>query len=430
MQKIVIVGGGAGGLELVTKLSKSLGKKKQADIILVDKSKTHVWKPLLHEVAAGVINKMSDGVEYPIHAARNHYEFQLGTLSNIHSQEKYIELDPLLDEQGEVLLPKRKIHFDYLVLSVGSVSNDFGTPGVIEHSYLLDSLAQAERFHKALLNQLLKINQLNDDDKCLRVAIVGGGATGTELAAELYHVANLAKSYGMPKMSSERLKVSIIEAGERILPALPERIANSARQALSKLNIEVLEGTRVAKAQKNGFVTADENLIEADLLVWAAGVKAPDFIKELEIFELNQAQQVLVNPYLQSTVNEAIYVIGDCCGFKQDDGSWVPPRAQSAHQMAAIAAKNIKNTFVNKPLKQYQYVDYGSLVHLSKYSTVGSLMGSLSNSSMFIEGRLARLVYISLYNMHQFAVHGPLKGFLVLLTRKLGNIVGPKLKLH
>ncbi|MBU3002795.1 NAD(P)/FAD-dependent oxidoreductase [Paraglaciecola arctica] len=430
MQQIVIVGGGAGGLELVSQLSRALGKKGLAKIILVDRQPTHVWKPLLHEVAAGVIDKNSDGVDYRIHAARHNYQFQLGNMSNIDPLNKQITLDPLLDEQGEPLLPSRVIDYDYLVLAIGSVSNDFGTPGVAEHAYFLDSLAQAERFHKALLNQLLRINQQSDSDSTLQVAIVGAGATGTELAAQLHHVANLARSYGMPAMSSERLEISIIEAGKRILPALPERIAVSAKKALTKLGIKVLEGTRIVKAEKAGFVTNNDQLIAADLLVWAAGIKAPDFIQRLNLFETNKAQQVLVNTHLQSTISEQIFVIGDCCGFKQEDGTWVPPRAQSAHQMASLVATNLININKDKPLADYHYTDYGSLVHLSKYSTVGSLMGSLSNSSMFIEGRIARLVYISLYNMHQFAVHGWRKGLLVLLTRKLSNIVGPKLKLH
>ncbi|GAC17336.1 NAD(P)/FAD-dependent oxidoreductase [Paraglaciecola arctica] len=430
MQKIVIVGGGAGGLELVSRLSRTLGKKGLAQIILVDRQPTHVWKPLLHEVAAGVIDKNSDGVDYRIHAARHNYQFQLGTMSDIDSISKRIKLDPIKDEQGDILIPSREIDYDFLVLAIGSVSNDFGTPGVSENSYFLDSLAQAERFHKALLNQLLRINQHSDLSSTLKVAIVGAGATGTELAAQLHHVANLARSYGMPKMSSKRLVISIIEAGDRILPALPERIAISAKNALTKLGIKVLERTRITKAQKEGFVTNEEVLIEADLLVWAAGIKAPDFIQNLNLFETNKAQQILVNIHLQSTINEQIFVIGDCCGFKQEDGSWVPPRAQSAHQMASVVATNLTNIFKSKPLINYRYTDYGSLVHLSKYSTVGSLMGSLSNSSMFIEGRIARLVYISLYNMHQFAVHGWRKGLLVLLSRKLSNIVGPKLKLH
>lgn len=430
MQKIVIVGGGAGGLELVSKLSRKLGKRGLAHITLVDRQSTHVWKPLLHEVAAGVIDKNSDGVDYSIHAARHDYHFQLGNMSDIDRPNKLIKLDAILDEQGEIIIPSREISYDYLVLAIGSVSNDFGTPGVSEHAYLLDSLQQAERFHKALLNQLLKINQHPDLSTTLNVAIVGAGATGTELAAQLHHIANLARSYGMPQMSSKRLVISIIEAGERILPALPERIAHSAKKALTKLGIKVLEGTRITSANKQGFVTIDDELIEADLLVWAAGVKAPDFIQNLNIFETNKAQQILVNQKLQSTICEKTFVIGDCCGFKQQDGTWVPPRAQSAHQMANVAATNLINTFKSKPLVNYRYTDYGSLVHLSRYSTVGNLMGSLSNSSMFIEGRLAKLVYVSLYNMHLFAVHGWLKGLLVLLSRKLSNLVGPKLKLH
>ena len=430
MKKIVVVGGGAGGLELVTRLSKSLGKSKQAEIILIDKSRTHVWKPLLHEVAAGVIDKNSDGVDYRMHAVQHHYQFQLGNLSHINRDQKKLILDPLYDEHQQLILPEREIDYDYLVLAMGSVCNDFGTPGVKEHCYALDSLHQAERFHRALLNQLLKVNQSAADKNQLQVSIVGAGATGTELAAQLHHVANLARAYGMPEMSSDRLKVTILEAGDRILPALPEKIALSARKALVKLGIEVCESTMVSEATRNGFITSEGKHIDADLLVWSAGVKAPDFLTEMDIFETNRANQILVTPELRSTVDDTIFVIGDCCGFKQPDGSWVPPRAQSAHQMASTAAKNLEAVFNNKPLSEYQYKDYGSLVHLSKYSTVGSLMGGLSKGSMFVEGRLAKLVYVSLYNNHQFTVHGWLKGIATLFSRKLSNIVGPKFKLH
>lgn len=430
MKHIVVVGGGAGGLELVAKLAKSLGKKGRAKITLVDRSRTHVWKPLLHEVAAGIINKSSDGVDYAVHAAKNGYHFQLGNMSGLDRLAKHISLDAVLDEDGNELIPARTVNYDYLVIAVGSVSNDFGTPGVREHCYMLDSLVQAERFHKALLNQLLRLHQVDEPDQQLKVAIVGAGATGTELAAQLYHVANLAKSYGMPDMSSKRLRLTIVEAGPRILPALPERIAQSAHQALEDLDVIVRQSTRVSEATHEGLKTSEGELIEADLTVWAAGVKAPDFFTELEGLELNRAQQVIVNPYLQSSADDDIFVIGDACGFEQEDGSWVPPRAQSAHQMADIALKNLQNLFADKPLVKYRYTDYGSLVHLSKYSTVGSLMGKLSNSSMFVEGTLARFVYISLYNMHQFAVHGYLKGMFVLLGRRVGNFVAPKLKLH
>jgi len=430
MKRIVVVGGGAGGLELVTRLSKSLGKAEKAEVILVDRSRTHVWKPLLHEVAAGVIDKNSDGVDYRMHAVKHHYRFELGELVDIHRDSKEIRLSPLYDEKEVEILPERTISYDYLVLAMGSVCNDFNTPGVKSHCYTLDSLDQAEQFHRALLNQLLRINQSEVDKTTLKVGIVGAGATGTELAAQLHHIANLAKAYGMPGMSSDRLNVTIIEAGPRILPALPDKIAGSAKQALQKLGITLREGTKVSEASEEGFITSEDELINADLMVWSAGVKAPDFLVEMDVFETNKANQILVNKYLQSTVDDHILVIGDCAGFEQDDGSWVPPRAQSAHQMASTAGDNIINLLKGKSLDTFTYKDYGSLVHLSRYSTVGSLMGSLSNSSMFVEGRLAKLVYVSLYNNHQFSVHGWLKGMLTLLSRKVSNIVRPKFKLH
>ena len=430
MQKIVVVGGGAGGLELVSRLSRTLGRKNEAEITLVDRSRTHIWKPLLHEVAAGVIDKHSDGVDYAIHAAAHHYRFQLGSMCAIDAEAKTITLAPLFDDEGVSILPERKIPYDQLVLAIGSVSNDFGTPGVAQNCYFLDSLVQAERFHKGLLNQLIRINQQEDENSFMKVAIVGAGATGTELAAQLHHVANLSKTYGMPGMSASRLKITIVEAGERILPALPERIANSARKALHKLGVDIKESTMVAEADENGLITKDGSRVDADLMVWAAGVKAPDFVTEMGIFETNRANQILVNKHLQSTGDSNIWVIGDCCGFKQENGKWVPPRAQSAHQMADTAANNIIALQRGKELKGYVYKDYGSLVHLSNYSTVGSLMGSLSNSSMFIEGRLAKIVYISLYNMHQFAVHGKLRGALKLLLKKLSYAISPKFKLH
>lgn len=430
MQKIIVVGGGAGGLELVTKLSRTLGRRKQAEIVLVDRSRTHVWKPLLHEVAAGVIDKQSDGVEYAIHASKHGYQFQLGNVSGVDRQNKHIQLDPLVSDDGEEILPARTLAYDSLVLAVGSISNDFGTPGVKDHSYFLDSLAQAERFHKALLNQLLKINHQQDNSKKLNVAIVGGGATGTELAAQLHYIGDLAKTYGMPNISADRLAITIIEAGPRILPALPERISYAARSALAKIDIQVKEETRVTQATSQGFVTADGTLIESDMQVWAAGVKAPAFLSNIADIEQNRIGQIIVTPELQAVNDEHIFVIGDCAGVQQPDGSWVPPRAQSAHQMADTVATNLRLKMQAAAMKPFKYVDYGSLVHFSKYSTVGSLMGKLSNGNMFVEGRLARMVYMSLYTFHQLAVHGRFKGIFTLLSRKVGHLLGPKFKLH
>ncbi|WP_432473489.1 NAD(P)/FAD-dependent oxidoreductase [Amphritea sp. HPY] len=429
MKTIVIVGGGAGGLELATRLGHKLGKKKQANIILVDRNRTHIWKPLLHEVATGSLDINSDGVVYRAHSSAHHYQFQLGAMLGLDRQQKTIRLQALNDEQGRELLPERDLAYDTLVMAVGSVSNDFGTPGVAEHSYFLDSHQQAENFHQALLNQFLKINQQSSEAE-LRLAIVGGGATGVELAAELNHVADLLQVYGMPDMSAKRLRIDLIEAGPRILPALPERIAAAAKRELNKLGVTIHERVRVTSADEHGFIANEGELIAADLKVWAAGVKAPDFIQRIDAFETNRNGQIVVKPSLQSTVDDDVFVIGDCCSCEQPDGSWVPPRAQSAHQMASQVYKNIMLGRQGKSLQSYVYKDHGSLVNLSRYSTVGSLMGNLTKGSMFVEGRLARLVYISLYRMHQVAIHGWLKASAVYFAQKIGSSVKPKMKLH
>jgi len=226
------------------------------------------------------------------------------------------------------------------------------------------------------------------------------------------------------------MEVSLIEAGGRILPALPERIALLARKELSRLGVKVSEDTRIVKATEHGFLTADENTIDADLMVWAAGVKAPDFIKKIEGLETNRANQILVKQNLQATKLDTVYVIGDCCACELSEGKFVPPRAQSAHQMASLVSDNIVASFTDKPLKEFKYNDHGSLVNLSRYSTVGSLMGNLSSKSMFVEGRIARFVYVSLYRMHQIAIHGWIKALLIMSVKRISKAVKPKMKLH
>ncbi|MGB0834021.1 MAG: NAD(P)/FAD-dependent oxidoreductase [Psychrobium sp.] len=426
---IVIIGGGAGGLELATQLGHKLGKKQRANILLIDKNRSHIWKPLLHEVATGSLDSNLDGVVYSAHAAKHGYQFQLGTFCDLNPSEKTLSLAPEYDEHQQQILPSRQVNYDYLVIAVGSVSNDFNTPGVKEHCFFLDSHKQADRFHHALLNAFTQVHQ-NTQAIDLDIAIVGAGATGVELSAELYHVADLLKIYGLNNMTSAKLHIHLIEAGPTILPALPPRISQSAKRELEKLGVNVMENTRIAKANSEGFITSEDKLIKADLMLWAAGVKAPDFIAKFDFFELNRANQIIVKPTLQSINHQDIFVIGDCCACELPDGSWVPPRAQSAHQMATCVERNLISVLGNKPLQDYQYTDYGSLVNLSRFSTVGSLMGNLTNRSMFVEGKIARLMYISLYRMHQRAIHGTLKTIGLWCAEKIMRVVRPRMKLH
>ncbi|MEO2279603.1 NAD(P)/FAD-dependent oxidoreductase [Pseudoalteromonas pernae] len=426
--RIVIVGGGAGGLELATGLGHKLGKKHKAEIILIDRNRTHIWKPLLHEVATGSLDASLDGVVYSAHAAKHHFIFQLGTFYNVDRLTKTILLAPLLDDRGQIVLPERALKYDKLILAIGSVSNDFSTPGAQEHCFFLDSVSGAERFQHTLLDSFTRLQQADENTSQLNVAIIGAGATGVELSAELYHVTSLLKIYGLDKVNKERLNIHLIEASNRILPALPERIATKATLELKKIGVTLHLGKRVLQIDERTIHFEDQSL-DCDIKVWAAGVKAPDFLKELNVFELNRNNQIVVNAYLQVHDDENIYVVGDCCAFTQEDGSLVPPRAQSAHQMASTVKNNLIREYQGKALQPFIYKDHGSLVNLARFSAVGNLMGNL-NSDMFIEGKIARWMYMSLYRMHQQAVHGTLKMMALWLSEKLMRVVRPKMKLH
>jgi len=437
MTKIVVVGGGAGGLELATKLGRKLGKSGKAQVTLVDRNRTHLWKPLLHEVAAGSLDAGIDALSYQSHARNHGFEFQLGTLTNIKRDDKHIVLAPILGEKGEVVLGERELAYDYLVMAIGSVSNDFNTPGVRDNCIFLDSPDQAFRFHGLLMDRFLRFASdcKPGDDTCVfneqvKIAIVGAGATGVELSAELYNAVDELASYGYKNLSRHSLKVTVVEAGPRILPALPERISGAAHHELTQLGVDVRTTTFVSAATPEGLKTKDGELIEADLMVWAAGIKAPDFMKEIGGLETNRINQLVVKPTLQATRDDHIFVIGDCAACALPDGKMVPPRAQSAHQMADRAMANILAMIKGKELKPYSYVDYGSLVSMSRFSTVGSLMGNLMRGSMMIEGRIARFVYISLYRMHQIALHGYIKTGLMMLVGQINRILRPRLKLH
>ncbi|WP_277963773.1 NAD(P)/FAD-dependent oxidoreductase [Pseudomonas sp. RIT-To-2] len=428
--RIVIVGGGAGGLELATRLGKTLGKRGTASVTLVDANLTHIWKPLLHEVAAGSLNSSEDELNYVAQAKWNHFEFQLGRMSGLDRAAKQIQLAATLDENGLELVPARTLGYDSLVISVGSTTNDFGTLGAAQNCLFLDTRKQAERFHQQLLNHYLRAHAHQDQDSQISVAIVGAGATGVELAAELHHAAHELAAYGLDKIKPQNMRITLIEAGPRVLPALPERIGNPVHKTLEKLGVTVLTGASVSEVGPDSLKTADGKVIPASLKVWAAGIRAPAFLKDIDGLETNRINQLQVLPTLQTTRDENIFAFGDCaaCPQKGTDRN-VPPRAQAAHQQASLLAKSLKLRIEGKELPEYTYKDYGSLISLSKFSAVGNLMGNLTGSVM-LEGWLARMFYVSLYRMHQMALYGTFKTMMLMLGSRIGRGTEPRLKLH
>jgi NADH dehydrogenase len=431
--QIVVVGGGAGGLELVRRLGAKYGRKAH-DIILVDKNLSHIWKPLLHEVAAGSLDANLDEVGYRGHCHRWGYRYFQGSLDGIDRAAKTISLAPVKDEDGSELIAGHTIRYDILAIALGSVSNDFGVPGVAEHCLYLDSRVQADRFRTRLLNHCLRVSRamMNDPtaNEQVHVAIVGGGATGVELAAELYNAAGALRHYGLEVFDESRLKVTLLEAGPRILPALPEKLSQAAKHELGVLGVEVMENTQVIEARPRTLLTKAGSTIEADLIVWAAGVKGAEFLSTLGL-ETNPRNQIMVTDTLQTTVDPNIFALGDCASYTPPgEDRPIPPRAQAAHQMAAVVFDNICRMQKGRALKHFVYHDNGSLVSLSRFSTVGSLMGNLIGGSMAIEGRLARFIYTSLYRMHLIGIHGWVKATFLMLIGQVNRIVRPRLKLH
>jgi len=432
--QIVVAGGGAGGLELVRQLGMRLGRKA-CDVILLEPQQTHVWKPLLHEVAAGALDANLDETGYREHAHRWHYRFFQGRLESIDRERRVAIVAPILDEDGSELIGRQYIPYDYLVIAIGSVTNAFGTPGAQRLCIFLDDRASADRFRLKLLNQCLRVSrQLSADpagDAHVRVAIVGGGATGVELAAELYNSAAALKHYGLETFDESRLAITLLEAGPRILPALPEKLAAAAREELEALGVRVLCGARVAAVTDDAVLTVGGERIVAELRVWAAGVKAPDFLAGIGGLETNAANQLVVGPTLQATRDPRVFAVGDCAAYTPAGAAHpVPPRAQAAHQMAASVARSIRRMVAGGQAVPFNYRDYGSLVSLSRYSTVGSLMGGLIGGKLAIEGRLARLVYVSLYQMHLVAIHGWLRGIVMIAIGRVNQVIRPRLKLH
>lgn len=431
--KIIVVGGGAAGLELATRLGRKLGKRGRAEVTLIDATRTHVWKPLLHQVAAGTFDPAQHALEYLAHARWNHYSFRLGAMSDLDRVERKVMLAPLYNDEGEMLIPSRSFSYDYLIFAVGSVSNDFGIPGVSENCLMLDTKAQAATFQKQLLEALIRANTQTEPlrEGQLDVAIVGAGATGVELAAQLHQVTRQIAQYGFETIEPDRhIRLHILDAGPRILPALPEKLSDQVQGELERLGIQVHVSEKVTQVTAEGVHTASGLVIPAAIKVWAAGIKGPDFLAGLEL-GVNRINQLKVNGDLTSVDDDRIYAIGDCAACAMNErGDLVPPRAQAAHQQASFVARALTRRIRGQAFdKHYVYRDYGSLVTLGRYSTVGSLMGAITGS-VRVSGWIARWVYLSLYKMHQLTLFGWWRTGLNTLARMLRRSVDPAIKLH
>lgn len=454
VHRIVVVGGGAGGLELVTRLGDKHGRGKDVQITLVDRSLSHIWKPLLHEVAAGVMDTATHQLSYVAQANWHHFEFATGEMIGLDRAAKTIRLAavPAADDEGEGdLLPERTLPYDTLVLAIGSTTNFFGVPGAREHTIALDTVEQAERFRRRLMAACVRAQSAAEASAPaaatgtqsggallspsatqrpkVNLVIVGAGATGVELSAELRNTAEVLRSYGLKLDPRKDVRITIIESSPRILKALPERVSGAVAGLLAKLDVDILCGDSVAEVRANEVTLTSGKVLPADITVWSAGITAPPVLGTLGL-DVNRLNQIEVLPTLQSKTDPDIFAFGDCASCEWPEHGFVPPRAQAAHQQASFLVKAIEARLKGQSLPTFTYRDFGSLVSLGKFSAVGNLMGGLIGGSMFIEGLFARVMYTSLYRMHVAALHGVWRMMLDTVANRLRRSTVPRVKLH
>jgi NADH dehydrogenase len=429
--KVVIVGGGAGGLELASRLGRRYGP---GHVTLIDKNLFHIWKPSLHEVAAGTLDIHKEGLSYAMLAKNCGFTFVAGEVRGLDRAGQSVELGPLTSEHGEEFAPSRRVRYDSLVLAVGSKSNFFGTPGAADHAIALDSTTEAERFRLKLLRALHLVNIAKEagTSRPLNIVIVGGGATGVELAAELREACANIASYGLTSLEPQSdVRIRLMEGAPRILAPLPEKLAKAAHTRLAARGIDIMTNVRVASVGADGLKDSAGTFYPADICVWAAGIEAPALLKSFGL-ATNHLNQLVVNAFLR-TDDSRVFALGDCAQAPwAAQSKSVPARAQAAHQQASYLYKEMAARVQGRPGpgRPFEYRDRGSLVSVGRAEGVGSLMGVLSGKGLFVEGQLARTMYMSLHLMHHQAVIGTLPTMLGAFGRLLLKRSAPRVKLH
>jgi NADH dehydrogenase len=357
-------------------------------------------------------------------------------MDSINRSKKEVYLKNKTNGGGELILPERVIPYDTLIIGVGSTSNDFGTSGVKQYAYSLDDLDSANLFHQTMLEKILQKEYCEKESGVFSVTIVGGGATGVELAAELTDTTKKLSQFGLHRLKSKPIQITVVNAAEQLLPGLAPKISLGAKAILEDRQVVILNSTKVVGIEK-GITKVESNGVASDLpsdlIVWAAGVKSQDFLTRLDGLEVNRMNQLVVNQQLQ-TSDENIFAIGDCACVKwinaPKEGMNVPPRAQSAHQMSDYLINNLHKITSKEKVKGFVYKDFGSLISLGSGETVGTLMGFLQGKNLFIEGKVAKFMYMNLYHHHQIKINGFFPAMFLLLGKLIQNKFKPKVKLH
>jgi NADH dehydrogenase len=352
--KVVVLGGGFGGLTAARNLSKF------ADVIVVDRHNFQTFLPLLYQVSTAGL--AADHVAYPIRGAlkKTGAKFCMASPIAIDHRNKEIKLD-----SSEVL------SFDHLVVALGSATSDFGIPGVSEYALGMKSVTEALTIRAEVMRRFEDLCRFNDDTK-FNVTVVGGGPTGVEMAGALAELKRGPLKSDEPNAAAN-IRVRIIEASSRLLPPFAESLSARTKKDLEKLEVEVLLNSAVKKVEHRKIELSDGKIIDSEITIWAAGVTGSPAIAKLNL--PTERGRIKVEKTLQVSNYPYIWAIGDNAGAFDKNGRFLPMVAPVAIQQGKFLAKQIKRISDGKPLEDFKYLDKGSMATIGRHKAIVEVKG-------------------------------------------------------
>src|SRR3989344_1697893 len=365
-KKIVIVGAGFGGIYVARKLKKLI-KSGLVEVTLINKTNYFLFTPLLHEVATGGLSPISATEPIREIIRNTGIQFKQAEVTTINLSEKVIETN------------SEKIKFDYLVLSSGAEKNFHGIPGAKENSLPLKSLRDALSIRTKIIDSFEKAAAEPVGEKrtkLLTFVVVGAGATGVELVAEIaeFAVGTLYPYYADTFCKKRDIKIILISREAEILSHFPKKLRDWSLQILNKKGISVLRDTSVTEIDENGASLKNGQKILSSNIFWTAGV-SPILPKIIGNIGLTENNRVKVDKNLLALNQDSVFVLGDVAYFENGQSGTVPMLAQAAVSQAKTVAENLQNILSGKPLQSFKYKSMGSLISLGEWQAVGDILG-------------------------------------------------------
>ena len=340
---------------------------------------------------------------------------------------KRVNLAAMAGADGRQRAAARDLAYDLCVVALGGTTPDFGTAGVAEHAIRLDGPDDAEAFRDRFIALMI---QARESGTPAEIAIVGTGPTGTELAAHLRHSERGFLEPRIAKRQGKLLSVTLIEAAPAIMPGIDEALRSQILRRLRSLDVKIVTDAEISEITETELRTAKGENWPSDLTVWAVGLAGNPGLKALCDFEFDKKGRIVVDAHLRSTVDPAIYALGDSSAFTPEGADKaIPPTAQAASQEAIYLADALPKALAGETVDPFVYGDKGRLVSLGRAGTVGKI-GFARKDDIMIGGQFATAAYHALERQHQWRVLGKLRGTVAIFADMISPAKGPALKLH